>query len=395
MKSLNLNILEQCVDCYPKGGLDEKLKLDRPLRIKLGVDATRPDIHLGHTVVLQQLKRFQQMGHHIIFLIGDFTAMIGDPSGRDVTRPSLSPEVVKENAESYIQQVTKILDPKKLEIRYNSEWLGKLSPQELIRLASLQTVARMLERDDFSKRYKSGQSIAIHEFLYPLLQGYDSVELKADVELGGTDQTFNLLMGRELQKDFNQSQQVVLTFPLLEGLDGVKKMSKSYDNTIGIQDDPKTMFGKVMSISDELMWRYYTLVTDYNKEHIVALQAEAASGKNPRDIKLQLGHWIVQRFHSEAEADQAVADFINQFSQKQIPDDRPVIQLSPEDAAQPIIQLLKKAGLITSTSEGLRLLKQGAIKKDGIKLTENILIDVPNCIVTVGKRRVVEFELIQ
>ncbi len=395
MKSLNLNILEQCVDCYPKGGLDEKLKLDRPLRIKLGVDPTRPDIHLGHTVVLQQLKRFQQMGHHIIFLIGDFTAMIGDPSGRDVTRPSLSPEVVKENAESYIQQVTKILDPKKLEIRYNSEWLGKLSPQELIRLASLQTVARMLERDDFSKRYKSGQSIAIHEFLYPLLQGYDSVELKADVELGGTDQTFNLLMGRELQKDFNQSQQVVLTFPLLEGLDGVKKMSKSYDNTIGIQDDPKTMFGKVMSISDELMWRYYTLVTDYNKEHIVALQAEAASGKNPRDIKLQLGHWIVQRFHSEAEADQAVADFINQFSQKQIPDDRPVIQLSPEDAAQPIIQLLKKAGLITSTSEGLRLLKQGAIKKDGIKLTENILIDVPNCIVTVGKRRVVEFELIQ
>lgn len=395
MKSLNLNILDQCVDCYPKGGLDEKLKLDRPLRIKLGVDPTRPDIHLGHTVVLQQLKRFQQMGHHIIFLIGDFTAMIGDPSGRDVTRPSLSPEVVKENAESYIQQVTKILDPKKLEIRYNSEWLGKLSPQELIRLASLQTVARMLERDDFSKRYKSGQSIAIHEFLYPLLQGYDSVELKADVELGGTDQTFNLLMGRELQKDFNQSQQVVLTFPLLEGLDGVKKMSKSYDNTIGIQDDPKTMFGKVMSISDELMWRYYTLVTDYNKEHIVALQAEAASGKNPRDIKLQLGHWIVQRFHSEAEADQAVADFINQFSQKQIPDDRPVIQLSPEDAAQPIIQLLKKAGLITSTSEGLRLLKQGAIKKDGIKLTENILIDVPNCIVTVGKRRVVEFELIQ
>ncbi|MAH61248.1 MAG: tyrosine--tRNA ligase [Legionellales bacterium] len=384
-------LLEKMVDCLPAHGLVEKLKEKKSLRVKLGVDPTRPDIHIGHAIVLKQLKRFQDLGHEVIFLIGDFTAMIGDPSGRDVTRPPLTMASIKENAKSYLQQVGKILDLSKLSIVYNSEWLGAMSAQQLIELSSLQTVARMLERDDFSKRYQNGQSIAIHEFLYPLLQGYDSVALKSDIELGGTDQTFNLLMGRELQKHYGQSQQVVMTFPLLEGLDGVKKMSKSYGNTIGLDDHPDDMFGKVMSISDTLMWRYFELISNFDVTTIKGFKEDTEAGKNPRDVKLILAEDIVSQFHNETLASQAKEHFLNRFQQKQIPDDRPVEKISKDDLETPIIQLLKKASLITSTSEGLRLLKQGAIKVDGEKILENHPIKKQQCIVTVGKRRIIEF----
>ncbi|MAJ81770.1 MAG: tyrosine--tRNA ligase [Legionellales bacterium] len=386
-------LLRNCVECLPVSGLGSKLAEDRPLTIKLGVDPTRPDIHLGHTIVLRQLRKFQDLGHRVVFLIGDFTAMIGDPSGRDVTRPPLSMNDVKENAKSYLHQVGKILDIEKLEVRYNSAWLEKLSAHQLIELSSLQTVARMLERDDFSKRYKGGQSIAIHEFLYPLLQGYDSVELKADVELGGTDQTFNLLMGRELQKHYNLSQQVVLTYPLLEGLDGVKKMSKSYDNTIGVNDTADDMFGKVMSISDELMWRYFDLLSNFSSEDIQAFKDEAQNGKNPRDIKFTLASDIVSQYHGEEEGQQAQVRFLARFQKKQIPDDRPIKHLTAEEAQQPLVTLLKQEGMIASTSEGLRLIKQGAIKMDGHRVNENLCLDAKATIVTVGKRRIIEFKI--
>ena len=386
-------LLRNCVECLPAGGLGSKLAENRPLTIKLGVDPTRPDIHLGHTIVLRQLRKFQDLGHRVVFLIGDFTAMIGDPSGRDVTRPPLSMSDVKENAKSYLHQVGKILDIEKLEVRYNSTWLEQLSAHQLIQLSSLQTVARMLERDDFSKRYKGGQSIAIHEFLYPLLQGYDSVELKADVELGGTDQTFNLLMGRELQKHHNLPQQVVLTFPLIEGLDGVKKMSKSYDNTIGVNDTADDMFGKIMSISDELMWRYFDLLSNFLPKDIDIFKADVEGGKNPRDVKLTLASDIVAQYYGQIEGGEAQTRFLARFQKKQIPDDRPVKYLTTDEAQQPLVTLLKKEGMIASTSEGLRLIKQGAIKVDGHRVEENLLLEAKTNIVTIGKRRIIEFKI--
>lgn len=386
-------IEKTCENCYPVNGLAEKLALNRPLIVKLGVDPTRPDIHLGHSIVLDQLRLFQDHGHQVVFLIGDFTAMIGDPSGRDVTRPALTEEEVVNNAASYVAQVSKVLDPQKLVIRYNSEWLSQLSPQAMIKLASLQTVARMLERDDFSKRYQNGQSIAIHEFLYPLLQGYDSVALRADIEIGGTDQTFNLLMGRELQKHYQQPQQVVLTYPLLEGLDGVKKMSKSHDNTISFNDSPEDMYGKIMSISDALMWRYYALLTLKASVDIEALQQQVADGLNPKELKMKLAHEVVQRFYSQADAEAAEQAFVARFQKGLMPEDRPVCQLTDDEQALPLVQLLKRVDVIKSTSEGLRLLKQNAIKVDGEVIQENTPLASFPAIVTVGKRRIVEFKV--
>lgn len=385
-------IENKCENSFPANGLAEKLALNRPLIVKLGVDPTRPDIHLGHSIVLDQLRLFQDHGHKVVFLIGNFTAMIGDPSGRDVTRPALTEEEVVRNAESYVAQVSKILDPQKLMIRYNSEWLAKLSPQAMIKLASLQTVARMLERDDFSKRYQNGQSIAIHEFLYPLLQGYDSVALQADIEIGGTDQTFNLLMGRELQKHYQQPQQVVLTYPLLEGLDGVKKMSKSHDNTISFNDSPDDMYGKIMSISDALMWRYYGLLTLTSSVDIDLLKKQVQDGLNPKELKMKLAYGVVERFHSRTDAEAAEQAFIARFQKGLMPEDRPIYQLSQDEQALPIVQLLKRADLIKSTSEGLRLLKQNAIKVDGDVVQDNIPLKCLNAVVTVGKRRIIEFK---
>lgn len=386
------NLLLHCENCYPQGGLQEKLALNRPLIIKLGVDPTRPDIHIGHSIVLNQLRHFQDLGHKVVFLIGDFTAMIGDPSGRDVTRPALDEETVIENAKSYVDQVCKILDKDKLEIRYNSEWLSKLSPQAMIKLASLQTVARMLERDDFSKRYKTNQSIAIHEFLYPLLQGYDSVALEADIELGGTDQTFNLLMGRELQRHYGQKQQVVLTYPLLEGLDGVKKMSKSHDNTIGLNDSPEDMFGKVMSISDELMWRYMDLLALEMPKTIDDYKHQVEQGENPKNIKMVLATALVRTYYDEAQAQQAENAFVSRFQKGLIPEDRPVHVLSEAESQLPLAQLLKLAGLTQSTSESLRMLKQNAVKISGTVVTTNEPLQAFPAIVTVGKKRIAEFK---
>ena len=391
------NILDQLSttyeNCYPDGGLQEKLDEKRPLIIKLGVDPTRPDIHIGHSIVLNQLRHFQDLGHKVVFLIGDFTAMIGDPSGRDVTRPALDEQTVVENAKSYVEQVSKILNRDKLEIRYNSEWLAKLSPQAMIQLASLHTVARMLERDDFSKRYKSNQSIAIHEFLYPLLQGYDSVALEADIELGGTDQTFNLLMGRELQRHYGQKQQVVLTYPLLEGLDGVKKMSKSHDNTIGLNDSPVEMFGKMMSISDTLMWRYMDLLSLDMPKSMDDYKHDVESGENPKDIKMALAKALVKTYYDDAQAEQAEAAFVSRFQKGMIPEDRPIHRLTKEESELPVAQLLKLAGLTQSTSESLRMLKQNAVKISGEVVTSNEPIQEFPAIVTVGKKRVAEFIL--
>ncbi len=386
-------LLSACEDCYPSDGLKAKLDENRPLVIKLGVDPTRPDIHIGHSIVLNQLRQFQDLGHKVVFLIGDFTAMIGDPSGRDVTRPALDEQTVIENAKSYVDQVSKILNREKLAIRYNSEWLSKLSPQAMIKLASLHTVARMLERDDFSKRFKSNQSIAIHEFLYPLLQGYDSVALEADIELGGTDQTFNLLMGRELQRHYGQKQQVVLTYPLLEGLDGVKKMSKSHGNTIGLNDSPEDMFGKMMSISDELMWRYMGLLNLGMPKSVDDYKHDVESGENPKNIKMALAKALVATYYDDAQAEQAEAGFISRFQKGMIPEDRPVHELSKEASKLPLAQLMKLAGLTQSTSESLRMLKQNAVKISGEVVTSNEPIQNFPAVITVGKKRVAEFVL--
>ncbi|MDP2562026.1 tyrosine--tRNA ligase [Psychrobium sp. 1_MG-2023] len=347
--------------------LIEKLKLDRPLRIKLGADPTAPDIHLGHTVILNKLRQFQQLGHEVTFLIGDFTAMVGDPTGKNSTRPPLTKEQVLKNAESYTEQVFKILDPNKTKIAFNSTWLEQLGAAGMIKLASNQTVARMLERDDFKKRYAGGQPIAIHEFLYPLLQGWDSVEMETDVELGGTDQKFNLLMGRELQKANGQKPQCVVMMPLLEGLDGVKKMSKSANNYIGINDAPSEMFGKIMSISDVLMWRYYELLSFRPLSEVEQFKADIAEGANPRDIKIALAKEIIARFHTEEDAEKAHQEFINRFQKKAIPDEMPELDLD----AMPIPNLLKEAGLVTSTSEANRMIKQGAVKIDSEKCADN------------------------
>jgi tyrosyl-tRNA synthetase len=353
--------------------LVDRLKTGRPLRVKAGFDPTAPDLHLGHTVLINKLRQFQDFGHEVLFLIGDFTGMIGDPTGKSATRPPLSRDEVIENARTYEQQIFKILDPEKTLVMFNSSWMGEMSAVDLIQLAARHTVARMLERDDFHKRYSDGQPIAIHEFLYPLIQGYDSVAMKADVELGGTDQKFNLLVGRELQKQFGQQPQIVLTMPILEGLDGVQKMSKSLNNYIGINEPPDEMFGKIMRISDELMWRYFELLSFRSMDEIEQFRRDIAEGKNPRDIKFLLGQEIVTRFHDAAAAEKAQQNFIARFQQGAMPDDIPEMSLPATDGKLPIANLLKQAGLVSSTSDALRMIKQGAVKIDGEKLSDSRL----------------------
>ena len=368
--------------------LIEKLEMGKPLRIKAGFDPTAPDLHLGHTVLLNKLRQFQNLGHTILFLIGDFTGMIGDPTGKNVTRKPLTPEQVAENAKTYQDQVFKILDPQRTEVVFNSHWMSELGAAGMIRLASQHTVARMLERDDFDKRYKGGQPIAIHEFLYPLIQGYDSVVLEADVELGGTDQKFNLLMGRELQKAYGKSQQTILTMPLLEGLDGVQKMSKSLGNYIGISEPAKDIFGKIMSISDELMWRYIDLLSFRSIGEINQWKQSVATGSNPVDIKKQFAEEIVSRFHGEAAGPEARQAFENQFKKGEIPEDIAEIHLTVGEG-MPIANVLKEAGLTTSTSESLRMLKQGAVKIDAERLDNKdwLLCAGMTHIIQVGKRK--------
>lgn len=353
--------------------LVKKLNTNKPLRIKAGFDPTAPDLHLGHTVLMNKLKQFQDLGHQVLFLIGDFTGMIGDPTGKNVTRKPLTREQVLENAQTYQQQVGKILDLNKTDICFNSQWMDKLSCSQLIQLAATHTVARMLERDDFSKRYATNQPIAIHEFLYPLVQGYDSVALKADVELGGTDQKFNLLVGRELQKHFGQLPQVVITMPLLEGTDGVHKMSKSLGNSIGINEQPVEMFGKIMSISDTLMWRYLELLSFKPLSEIEALKKAAAEGKNPRDIKIALAKELITRFHDQKAAELAHQDFIQRFSQNQIPTHLPEITVNAPQGFLKIANLLKEAGLVATTSEAMRQIDQGAVRINGEKITDKHL----------------------
>lgn len=366
-----------------------KLKEGRPLRIKLGMDPTAPDIHLGHTVILNKLRTFQDLGHEVILLIGDFTALVGDPSGKNATRPPLSEEAIQENARTYAEQAFKILDPAKTRIEYNSSWLKELGATGMIKLAAKQTVARMLERDDFKKRYAGGQSIAIHEFLYPLLQGYDSVALKADVELGGTDQKFNLLMGRELQKDAGMATQCVLMMPLLVGLDGVKKMSKSAGNYIGVHDAPSEMFGKIMSISDELMWSYYELLSFRPLAEIEGFKAGVADGSlNPRDVKIWLAKEIIARYHDEASAEAAHNDFTQRFSKNAIPDEMPEVTVSAAAEGIAVGNLLKEAGLVETTSEALRMIKQNAVKRDGEVVSDGkLVVTVGTAVWQVGKRK--------
>ncbi|MBD1584203.1 tyrosine--tRNA ligase [Pseudoalteromonas sp. S16_S37] len=370
--------------------LKEKLKSGKKLKIKAGFDPTAPDLHLGHTVLINKLKTFQDFGHEVIFLIGDFTGMIGDPTGKNVTRKPLTKEDVLANAETYKEQVFKILDPAKTTVAFNSTWMEKLGSAGMIKLAARQTVARMLERDDFKKRYAGGQSIAIHEFLYPLVQGWDSVALEADVELGGTDQRFNLLMGRELQKEEGQRPQTVLMMPLLEGTDGVQKMSKSLGNYIGITDAPNDMFGKVMSISDDLMWRYYELLSALSLEEIAALKEQVAGGRNPRDIKIELAKEMIARFHSADDAEAAHQDFINRFQKNALPDDIPEVTITIDEPTTFITNLLKDAGLVGSTSEAIRMIKQGAVKLNGEdKITDSKMAveKGSTAIYQVGKRK--------
>ena len=369
--------------------LKVKLKSGRKLRIKAGFDPTAPDLHLGHTVLLNKMRQLQDLGHHALFLIGDFTGMIGDPTGKNTTRPPLSREQVLQNAQSYRDQVFKVLDPERTEVVFNSTWMDKIDAVGLIKLAATHTVAQMLERDDFGKRYRSNQPIAIHEFLYPLVQGYDSVALKADIELGGTDQKFNLLMGRELQKHYGQAPQCVLTMPLLEGLDGVNKMSKSMGNYIGITDAPQDMFGKLMSISDVLMWRYLELLSNRSLGEIAAWHLEVEQGRNPRDIKVLLAQEIVARFHSVTAATAALTEFEARFRQGVLPDDMPEISVTCTGAQIGIAQLLKQAELVSSSSEALRMIEAGAVRLDGVKITDKGLqLKAGSVLVAqVGKRK--------
>lgn len=370
--------------------LEKKLARGKPLRIKAGFDPTAPDLHLGHTVLINKLRQFQELGHEVLFLIGDFTAMIGDPTGKSTTRPPLSRDEVLENARTYEQQIFKILDPEKTLVVFNSSWMNEMSPADLIQLSARHTVARMLERDDFSKRYKAGQPIAIHEFLYPLIQGYDSVALHADVELGGTDQKFNLLVGRQLQESYGQEPQVVLTMPILEGLDGVQKMSKSLGNYIAITDPPEEMFGKIMSVSDDLMWRYFELLSLRPLSEIEAFREEIAEGGNPRDVKFRLAEEIVSRFHSKNDAEKARASFIARFQKGAMPDHMDAVTLTAEDGAGvPVARALKDAGLVASTSEAIRMIRQGAVRIDGEKVGDREL-RLPSGseqVCQVGKRR--------
>ena len=381
-----LEIIQRGVDeILPLDELKAKLEKNKPLRIKLGMDPTAPDLHLGHTIVINKMKQLQDLGHEIIFLIGDFTGMIGDPTGKNVTRKPLSKEDIRENAKTYKDQIFKILDKEKTTIAFNSAWMGKMTSTEMISLASKHTVARMLERDDFSKRYKGGQAISIHEFLYPLVQGYDSVALRADMELGGSDQKFNLLVGRELQKQADMEPQVILTMPILEGLDGVQKMSKSLDNYIGIDEDPDSMFGKIMSISDELMWRYLELLSFESLETIKSWKVDVENGENPRNIKFRLADEIITRFHSNKEAKKSQQNFINRFAKNQIPDEMDEFTFSQ---GLKIANLLKESNLVSSTSEAFRMIKQGAVKMDGEKINDKDF--TPNegtSVYQVGKRK--------
>jgi len=369
--------------------LVEKLKTGRPLRVKAGFDPTAPDLHLGHTVLLNKLRHFQDLGHHVMFLIGDFTGMIGDPTGKNATRPPLSREQILENAKTYETQVYKVLDPERTEVCFNSAWMNELGAAGMLKLSSHYTVARMLERDDFSKRYAAQQSIAVHEFLYPLCQGYDSVAMRADVELGGTDQKFNLLMGRELQKDFQQSPQCVLMMPLLEGLDGVNKMSKSLGNYIGIAEPANEIFGKLMSISDDLMWRYFELLSFRPVAEIDGFKREIEEGRNPRDIKVMLAKEIVARFHDLAAADAALADFEARFQRGAMPDEMPEVQIESNNGIVQLVQALKSAGLTASTSEAMRMISQGGVRINGEKVADKSLdLKLGDIVVLqVGKRK--------
>ena len=376
--------------------LVKKLQEGRPLRIKAGFDPTAPDLHLGHTVLINKLKQFQDLGHEVLFLIGDFTGMIGDPTGKNVTRKPLTREQVLENAQTYQEQIFKILDPAKTQVMFNSTWMNAMSPADLIQLAAKHTVARMLERDDFSKRFKGGQPIAIHEFLYPLIQGYDSVAMKADVELGGTDQKFNLLVGRQLQEVFGQKPQVVITMPILEGLDGVQKMSKSLNNYIGIADPADDMFGKLMSISDDLMWRYFELLSFRPMTEINAWRLECENGANPRDYKVKLAQEIIERFHDAAAAEKALENFEARFQRGAIPDEMDELTLSTEGTGYSIANLLKDAGLASSTSEAIRMINQGAVKIEGEKVTDTkleVAVATEN-VFQVGKRKFARVKIV-
>lgn len=378
------------LEILPKGGLEAKLKLaekeNRPLRVKAGFDPTAPDLHLGHTVLLEKLRQFQQCGHQVVFLIGDFTGMIGDPTGKNETRPPLTKDDVLANAETYKQQVFKVLDVDKTEVRFNSEWFGEMSAAEMIALAGKATVARMLERDDFEKRYKGGQSIAIHEFLYPLVQGYDSVALQADIELGGNDQKFNLLMGRQLQESHKKIPQMIMTMPLLEGLDGVNKMSKSLNNYVAIEDAPNEQFGKIMSVSDDLMLRYYELLTDVALDEIKAM--------HPMEVKKQLAARIVARFHGQEAGKAARDSFEKQFAKKEVPDDIPEASLPVTDGSLWLVKALTDSGLTQSNGEGMRLVKQGAVAVDGEKVSEkDFSLTVGSYLIKCGKRRFLKLEV--
>lgn len=376
-------------EILPDGGLGAKLEEGRPLTVKAGFDPTAPDLHLGHTVLINKMRQFQEFGHDVVFLIGDFTGMIGDPSGKNATRPPLSEDEIRANAATYEEQIFKILDRERTRVEFNSTWMKELGAAGMIRLAAKHTVARMLERDDFSKRYASGQPISIHEFLYPLVQGYDSVALKADVELGGTDQKFNLLVGRQLQQDSGQAPQVVMTTPLLEGLDGVEKMSKSKGNYIGITEAPGEMFGKIMKISDEMMWRYYELLSFRSLEDITSLKANVDAGMNPRDAKFALGREIVARFHDESAAERAQAAFIERFQQRAIPEEMPEVTVETNGNSIGIAHLLKGAELVSSTSEAFRMIKQGAVRIDGDRIEDRGLevAKGSTAVYQVGRRR--------
>lgn len=382
-------LLRGCEEVLREEELLERIKKGKPLRIKAGFDPTAPDLHLGHTVLINKLRQFQDQGHHVMFLIGDFTGLIGDPTGKNVTRKPLTPEQIALNAETYKEQVFKILDPEKTEVCFNSTWFNEMGAAGMIKLAARHTVARMLERDDFKKRYANNQPIAIHEFLYPLVQGYDSVAMKADVELGGTDQKFNLLVGRELQKEEGQTPQVVMMVPILEGLDGVQKMSKSLNNYIGVSDSPTEMFGKIMSISDDLMWRYFELLSFKPLSQIERYKQQVAGGDNPRDIKFELAKEIIARFHNQQAADDALAEFIARFQKGAMPDDIEEKSVQAVDGKIAIANLLKAAGLVASTSDAMRMIKQGAVKIDGEKISDHKL-EIPASteqVYQVGKRK--------
>ena len=386
----DLNLIKRGIDeLISEDELLAKLKSKKQLVVKAGFDPTAPDLHLGHTVLINKLRHFQQLGHQIIFLIGDFTGMIGDPSGKNKTRPALDEAEIKENAKSYEKQVFKILDPKLTHVRFNSEWSNKLGAEGIIKLASQYNLARMLERDDFSKRYKSNQTIALHEFLYPLIQANDSIALEADIELGGTDQKFNLLVGRELQRSFGQEPQVVITVPILEGLDGKNKMSKSLDNYVGIDEAPNEMFGKIMSISDELMWRWFDLLSFKTTDEINNLKADQTNGKNPRDIKIELAKELISRFHDEESANLAETNFINQFQKKNIPDDIEELSLVLSEGSIPLANLLKDCEMTSSTSEAIRMIKQGAVRIDEKKITDTKykISSGSSAVYQVGKRK--------